>query len=363
MPVPPTGRVPAVRQPGPETATPTRRAAILALLFLSLFWAAGPAAAVLIRSEAGDPEVRAILKHERDGRAWVYYQGQRIHVIPKMRLDAEWSVEDIRRQSILFHRTSTHSFVEMKLSCAIRAPYHRGWSFLGHPLGLWEALELVGRGFGFNVVMNFQAGGSVLPHHHAESLERMLLRMLPPHHRFAIAGPVLLVLPVHPAGENWTDVLARMKQLDPESLAIRYPGLKKAGSLLSRGDDIQFVLRQIALGGETPLQFPKDLHFPVYASCKDIPFFQILAKVVYVNQCFIIEREDGLEIMPFPRQVQPVLSPPAPELLIAGPEEPQMGWGPQPPAPFDPEGAGWERLPPGLPPMRAGPSGRPQDSE
>ena len=338
-------------------------AALPTLCFLFIAFAAG---AVQIRSQAGDPEVRVILKNDRDSRAWIYYQGQRMHVIPKFRLDAEWAVEDIRRESILFSRTSTHSFVELRLSLEEKPKFHKGWSFLGQPIGLWEAVEMLSQGFGFNAVMNFQAGGSVIPCCHADSLERLLLKTIPAHHRFAFAGPVLIVLPVHPAGENWTTVLNRMKLLDPESLAIRYPGMKKPGSLLSRGDDIQFVLREIALGGEVPLQFPKDLHFPVYASFKEISFFQILAKVVYVNQCFIIEREDGLEIQPYPRQVQPILSPPAPEMITAGPKEPQMGWGPQPPAPFDPESAGWKKITGGLPsvpPVTSHQSGSGKDSE
>lgn len=317
----------------------------------------------MIRSLANAPEVRAILFHERDARAWIYYQGQRLHVVPKMRIDAEWKVEEIRRESVLFSRASTHSFIEMTLQPPLKARWHRGTSFVGHPIGLWEALELVGRGFGFHVVMHFQAGGSVIPCHHAESLERMLLKILPAHHRFALAGPVLLVLPVRPAGEGWTEVLARLRKVDPDTLTIRFPGLKKPGSLVSRGDDIQFVLRQIALGGKTPLQFPKDLHFPVYASFKEIPFCQILSKVVYLNQCFLIEREDGLEIQPFSRQIQPVLSPPAPDLLLAGPQEPQMGWGPQPPMPFDPEAAGWERMPPGPLGLGPVPPGQKRDSE
>ncbi|RCK79754.1 MAG: hypothetical protein OZSIB_3908 [Candidatus Ozemobacter sibiricus] len=354
-------------RPGPRweaaVAKLDRRLLFICLLAWLVVGPVARAAAIMVRAQPGDPEVRAILFHERDARAWIYYQGQRLHVIPKMRIDAEWKVEEIRRESVLFYRSSTHSFIEMTLALPRQARRHRGYSFFGHPIGLWEALELVSRGFGFHAVMHFQAGGTVVPCHHAESLERMLLKILPPHHRFALAGPVLLVLPVRPAAEPWTEVLARMRKTDPEALTIRFPGLKKPGSLVSRGDDIQFVLRQIALGGETPLQFPKDLHFPVYASFKDVPFCQILTKVVYLNQCFLIEREDGLEIQPFPRQIQPVLTPPVPDLLQAGPQEPQMGWGPQPPLPTDPEAAGWERLPPGPPAIGPVPPGQQRDSE
>jgi hypothetical protein len=114
-------------------------------------------------------------------------------------------------------------------------------------------------------------------------------------------------------------------------LALRFPGLNKSGILFSRGDDIQFVLKKIALGGKTPIQFPRDLHFPVYCSFRNMPFFQILKKIVYLNQCIIIERENGLEITPWPRQI--LRNKPVPDYprIIVNPIEPQPGTGPNPP--------------------------------
>ncbi|HEY9069654.1 MAG TPA: hypothetical protein VIV61_05320 [Candidatus Ozemobacteraceae bacterium] len=325
----------------------------LILVFL-LVWSGGiPAAEAHTgpqyrRPEQGDPIVEVILWGPTGARAWIRYGRERFHAVAGMRIDAEWRVEEIRQESVLFRRASDRTFVEMRIPMPSRPPYHRDWSFMGLPVGLWEALELLTAGFGYHVVMHFQSGGGVVPYAHAPTLEKMLLKVMPQHHRFALAGPVLLVLPFEAAGERWTDILDRVKSRDPEELAIRFQGLKKPGTLLSRGDDIQMVLRQIALGGETPMQFPKDLHFPVYASFRQVPFHQMLAKIVYLNQCFIIDRTDHLEIMPWPRQIQPLLSPPIPDFVSVGPVEPQPGFGPTPPdsgLPV-PEARDWQPLPP-----------------
>ncbi len=297
--------------------------------------------------QGDDPLVKAVFWGPTETRAWIYYRGQRFHVVPGMKLDSEWRVEEIRRSSILFRRTSTRTFLEIPINRKLNCHFHRECSFIGNPIGLWEAIELVSRGFGFNAVMHFQAGGSVMPECHAESLVRMLPRFLPPGHRSTLSGPVLLVFPVQPAGERWGEVLKRLNKCDPERLAVRFPKLLKPGSVFSRGDDIQFVLRQISLGGEVPVQFPRDLHFPVYASFRNVPFCQILVKVVYANQCFLVEREEGLEIQPWPRQILPISRPPIDQMIFVDPFEPQPGWGPHPPPELmvGPGAGGWTKLP------------------
>jgi len=320
---------------------------IFVLVFCFRLWIADSLFADYRQSQTGEPSVRAILYGAKEKRAWIYHQGQRFHVVPGMHIDSEWTVEEIRRESVLFRKTSTRDFVEMKVLSSKPARFHRFWSFVGQPLALWETLEILTLGFGFNAVMHYQAGGPVVPAHHADSLEGMLLKALPSHHRFAFVGPILLVLPVHPAAENWTNVIARLKQFDPQTLTIRYPGLSKPGTLLARGSDVQFVMKQIALGGKVPIQFPRDLHFPVYATFRDIPFCQILVKTLYLNQCFIIEREEGLEVQPWPRQVQPILIAPIPQMISVGPFEPQPGWGPTvPPEMQPPDESDWKKFSP-----------------
>ncbi|HOY65676.1 MAG TPA: hypothetical protein PLP29_02245 [Candidatus Ozemobacteraceae bacterium] len=299
------------------------------------------------RPEPGEPVVEAILHGPSGARAWIRHGRERFHAVAGTRIDGEWQVDDVRQESVLFRRSSSRTFVEMRIPMPSQPPFHHGWSFTGLPIGLWEALELLTAGFGYHVVMHFQSGGGVVPFAHAMTLEKMLGKVMPRHHRFALTGPVLLVLPYEAAGERWTEILERIRSRNPEELSIRFQGLKKPGTLLSRGDDIQMVLRQIALGGETPMQFPKDLHFPVYASFRQVPFHQMLAKIVYLNQCFIIDRTDHLEIMPWPRQIQPLLSPPIPDFVSVGPVEPQPGFGPTPPDSGlpSPEARQWQPLP------------------
>jgi hypothetical protein len=248
-----------------------------------------------------------------------------------LRLDDEWQIEEIRRESILFRRTSTRSFAEIYLNPPQKARFHREWSFYGHPIALWEATELLAHGFGYQAVMHFQAGGAVTPGNHGDNIYKLMQKVIPPHHRFAIVGPVMLVLPVQPSGEEWTEVLNRMNKCIPERLALRYPGLNRPGIVISRGDDIQFILRKISLGGKVPVQFPRDLHFPVYASFRNIPFSHILAKIIYLNQCIIIEREEGLEITPWPRQILQRRPYPDYPLIQTLPSEPFSGSGPNPP--------------------------------
>jgi len=301
----------------------------LILAFISLFTCPAQAQYSVIKGD--EPRIRAILYHGDNPRALIYYKDQRHHVVDKMRLDEEWYVEQIRRESILFKKSSTQTFAEIYLNPPKRPRNHRDWSFFGHPIALWEATELLAHGFGYQALMHFQAGGAVVPGSHAGNIKSMLRKILPPHHRYAIVGPLLLVLPVQPSGEEWTEVLARMTKCSPGLLTLRYPGLNKAGVIISRGDDIQFILRKISLGGKVPIQFPRDLHFPVYASFRNVPFAQILANTVYLNQCIIIEREEGLEVTPWPRQIlqrRPYADYP---LLQSLPLEPQAGSGPTPP--------------------------------
>ncbi len=277
------------------------------------------------RPQPEDPVVETILYGPSEARAWIRHNGERFHALAGTRLDREWRVEEIRRESVLLKRTSTQTFVDMPVSLAKRPPFHKGWSLLGLPNGLWETLELLTAGFGYHVVMHHRADATIAPCIHGTVLEQMLLKIMPRHHRFALAGPLVLVLPVDADGESWTSILTRLQEQRPEKLAEWFRGLNKSGTLLSRGDDIQLVLRRISLGGETAIRFPENLHFSVYASFRNTPFSQILTKIVYLNQCSIIVRTDHLEIAPPSDRVAATNVIPAAPLVSApdfGPSEP-----------------------------------------
>jgi hypothetical protein len=301
------------------------------LLILLLLFSSHSAVGQYSLKTGSEPEIKAILYNKDNPRALIKYVGQKHHAVNGMRLDSEWTVEEIRRESVLFRKSSTNTFAEMVVFPEKRIKYHRNWSFTGQAISLWDAIELLAFGSGYQAIMHFQAGGSVIPAHHGENISTLLSKILPPGHRFALAGPVLIVLPVRPSSEDWAEVLQRMNKESAERLAIRFTGLNESGIVFSRGDDIQFVLRKIALGGKTPIQFPRDLHFPVYCAFRHVPFYQILKKIVYLNQCIIIEREDYLEISPWPRQILPYRPIADYPRIRVNPFEPQAGSGPKPP--------------------------------
>lgn len=291
------------------------------------------------RGKPGDPIVRAIMFGPRGQRAWIDYKGERVHAVPGTALDRDLVVDEIRRESVVCKRKSDRTFLEVPINTDFRPKYHRDWSLWGDAISLWETLELVAYGFGYNVVMHHRSGATVIPRAHADTVERMLGKLTPDHHRYAVVGPVITVLPVQPASANWAKLLERFKVESAERLILRFPDLARPGTVISRGDDFQFVMRQIALGSRTPIAFPKNLHFPVYAAMRVVPYFQILAAVAYLNGMMVIEREQGIEIQPWPEfapqgaQGQPGLTLPfpSPNLTFAEPLEPQTGFGPHPP--------------------------------
>ncbi|MBI3037723.1 hypothetical protein HYY75_01545 [bacterium] len=304
---------------------------VSSLFFTEIFFARKIFGDYFSPSES-DPVVRAILWGPNGGRAWIDYKARRYHVCSMMRLDNEWFVSDIRRESILFERKSSQSFIEMPLVTIQKPTGHTGWSFWGDPLSTWETLEILAKEFDSGIVMHRSAGGGIVPQCHGHNIESFLKKLLPPHHRYKILGSDLLVLPVHPQGEHWTAVLSRIEGGNAKRFSVRFPGLSRKGTLLSRGDDIQAVLRQIALGAQVPIQFPRNLHFRVYAMQRNVPFYDILVKIVYLNQCSVFDREEGLEVQPWPKPVKtPLCLLDASGTSVAGFEEPQDGWGPAPP--------------------------------
>ena len=301
------------------------------------------------RQQESDPFVRAIIWGEHTARAWIQIGDQPFHVVPGTTVNKTWYVSEIRRRSVLFSNRQTGIFLEAPLVTKEKPRFNRDTSFWSHELSLWDALELVSMAFKFNLVMHHQTGGSVKPQCHAETLERMLLKFMPPHTRFALSGPTLFVLPVQINRESWTEILNRARKNSHDPISQRFTGLLHSGTLLSRGDDIQFVLRQISLGSGVPIQFPSSMHFPVFAHFKDVPFYHILTKIAYINQCFLIDRTGGIEIQPLSTTRDSFPGPQFPELLTTGAWEPQPGTGPHPPPPVPwapPVPHSWERLPP-----------------
>ncbi|MFZ2956876.1 MAG: hypothetical protein WA705_08315 [Candidatus Ozemobacteraceae bacterium] len=295
----------------------------------SLLYATEPDTDFYRPRSASDPILRATVLGPLGARAWIDFAKERYHAIPGMALGKDLVVEEIRREEVLLKSRSTGRFLRIPVNTTVRPRYHREWSIWGDTLTLWESLEILAHAFGYNVVMHPRAGAPVVPRAHGDTMQRILSKILPPHHRIAFNGPVLLVLPTQPGTWNWAKLVERLRVQTPERLVLRYPGLGKPGTILSRGDDVQFTLRRIAVGAGIPIQFPKDLHLPIYASLRGLPFFQILANITYPNGLMMIDRETGLEIQPWPEGFGPGY-PPSNEEIRVGPGE---SYGPTAPGP------------------------------
>jgi hypothetical protein len=147
--------------------------------------------------------------------------------------------------------------------------------------------------------MNNLCTGASVPHITSDNFYEILHSIIPRQNTYRVDGDTLYLFPTNTPYENWKKILNRRRNFNYKALALRYPGLEKEGVVISKGNDIQFVLRVISLGGEVPIKFPKKLHFAVYANFKKVPFYKILSDIVYTNQCVIVERETCLEVVPW----------------------------------------------------------------
>ena len=256
----------------------------------------------LIEPRKGDePQPRAILSSHDKSVALIHYRDEHIVAINDVRLDKEWKVKEIKRESIVFGRTSEKRFIEYYIDPVKRPQKSYGtWSFYGLPITLWEMIQLLTEGFGYNAVMHNLSTGAVVPKHNGAGFKELLYDLLPSYNCARLDGDTLYVFPKNTPNEKWTNVLNRKRRFSHRALAVRFPGLANKGIITSIGYDIQYILRVISLGGEVPISFPKDLHFAVYANYKKVPFSKILCDIVYTNQCIIVERERGLEVIPWP---------------------------------------------------------------
>lgn len=260
----------------------------------------------LIEPRNGDePQPMAILATARNACALIYYRGQRLNVVKGAKLDEEWKIKEIKRESIVFGKESEKRYLEYYVDPAKRPERSYKWfSFYSIPITVWEAVELIGEGFGKNVVMHNLCSGAVTPKFQGKSMMELIDKTLTSAHRGRLDGDTLYLFPVEPPNETWQQIFNRKKRYNHKALAIRFEGLAKKGFLNSRGYDIQYVLRVISLGGEVPISFPKDMHFAVYANYKNVPFSKILCDVAYTNQCIVVEREFGLEVVPWPGNLE-----------------------------------------------------------
>ncbi len=299
--------------------------------------------------EGNEPLPKAIAWAKGKAHALIFYKDDRINAVEKAHLDNEWSVKEIKRESIIFGRTSQKRFIEYYINSDKRPnKRYSSCSFFCSPITLWEAVHLLCDAFEFNCVMHNVCGGSVSVQRNAESFYGLLNVIIPTGVITRLEGNTLFVLPLNIPNEKPQAILDRRRKFNYKMLSMRFPGLEKEGTVISVGNDIQYVLRVISLGGKVPISFPKDLHFSVYSNYKKVPFHKILCDIVYTNQCVIVERERGLEIIPWPANQYPVNNnvygcdgypplPPLKDLITVDPEyiDLKSGSGPYPPPLID----------------------------
>lgn len=251
--------------------------------------------------DGSEPQPLAILWSTDKASALVHYENEHINVVNKSRIDKEWIVKEIKRESIIFGRTSDKKYVEYYINPDNR-PHkkYRTWSFYGLPITLWEAAKMLTEAFGYNCVMHNLCSGTVIPQRNAVNFNELLHSIIPQNIFAKLENDTLYIFPKKTPNEEYKAILKRKKDFNHKALAMRFPGLEKKGTVKSKGYDIQYILRVISLGGEVPISFPNDLHFLVYADYKEVPFHKILSDIVYTNQCVVIEREYKLEIIRWP---------------------------------------------------------------
>ncbi len=248
--------------------------------------------------EGNEPQPLAILWSKDKASALVDYKGEHIKVTDKSRIDEEWVVKEIKRESILFGRTSNKKYIEYYIDSDSR-PHkrYRTWSFYSSPITVWEASKMLTEGFEYNCIMHNLCSGAVSLKKNGTSFSDLLNAIITKNNYAKLEKNTLFILPTKLPFEGFKEILKRRKDFNYKALAMRFPGLEKEGTVKSEGYDIQYIMRVISLGGEVPIFFNKNLHFAVYANYKKVPFYKILSDIVYINQCIIVERESGLEII------------------------------------------------------------------
>ena len=117
----------------------------------------------LIEPREGDePQPKAIIWSKDKHEALIQYRDEHTVVVDNERLDKEWSVKEIKRESIIFGRTSQKRYIEYYVYPSKRPnKRYSSCSFFSLPISLFEALHLLTDAFNYDMVMHNLCGGSV----------------------------------------------------------------------------------------------------------------------------------------------------------------------------------------------------------
>jgi hypothetical protein len=232
------------------------------------------------------PQIKAILYKTGNPIAIVSLNGTDYHAFNGALFEDEWKVEEVRRKSVLFRKKSNYMFVEIFLNNKKNLRQTIDTSFLGRDIWLSDALELIAKVYNVNIMMHPACEKKVSISTQPRTLKSLLNAAVHGWCTAVIELPFVYVVPMN----------RKFSSYDLSRLEFYYPGLRESGWLESRGDDIKLVLRRLSNGTGIPFMFSEKLNFPVYASFRNVKFSVILEKLLYLNDCYLIEYEKGLEI-------------------------------------------------------------------
>ena len=154
--------------------------------------------------KSNDPQPRAILASHDKSVALIHYKDEHIIVINDVRLDNEWRVKELKRESIIFGKASEKRYIEYYIDPTKRPQKAYGiWSFYGLPITVWEMVQLLTDGFGYNAVMHNLCTGAVVPKHNGAGFKELLYNLLPAYNSARLDGDTLYVFPTNPPIEKW----------------------------------------------------------------------------------------------------------------------------------------------------------------
>ena len=237
------------------------------------------------------PKLRAILCKSGSSVALGTLNGNRFFIKDGDILCNEWKVEEIRRKSVLFRRVSNKTFAEIFLNCDRPVRRTRDITFIAVDIELFEALQMVAMVFDMQILMSCECVRAAQKMNFAmqpKNIEELIRKLtIHDHNRAYIEDGSIYVVPEGLRFSMYADV---------EHLEGIYPGLAEKGYLVAEGEDIQSVMRRFSNGSGITVMFDKNLHFPVYAALNNVKFSVMLEKIICMNNCALIEYENGIEI-------------------------------------------------------------------
>lgn len=242
------------------------------------------------------PQVKAILYKTGNPLAIVSLNGSDYHAFNGAVFENEWQVEEVRRKSVLFRKKSNYMFVEIFLNNKKNLRQTIDTSFLSRDIWLSEALEMIAKVYDVNIMMHPACEKKVSISTQPRTLQALVKGAVHGWCTAVFEMPFVYVVPTKSDYLKSANYNYFVSSYDLSRLEYFYPGLREQGWLESRGDDIKLVLRRLSNGMGIPLMFSEKLNFPVYASFRNVKFSVILEKLLYLNDCYVIEYEKGLEI-------------------------------------------------------------------